>query len=684
MKDSKSNQFLGHGNSSVLSKVDKLREYIGTRIALPQLVVVGDQSSGKSSVLENLTGFAFPRGPDLCTRYATQITCRREQEEGITVSIIPNPDSLPDEQIRAKVFRRTITDTRPETVAHLFRHANEAMGIESSGHTNKSSHLPSAFSEHILKIEKLGPDEEHFTVIDVPGIFRRETEGITKESDIELVMNMVKNYIKDSRTIILAIMPSNVDPATQEILKLARKVDPGMMRTMAIFTKPDLAIEQVTQQRVIDHVLGRRGDLTLGYYVVKNRGADECDKSLEEGQREEQAFFAKKPWLVLTNGKAGIDSVKVRVRKLLIDLIKKEFPKVKSEVTKELQSIREQQHELGPSRSDVLTQRTYLNKISEAFQSLVRDALNAQYTGHEIFADTSLRLITRIMDENDSFAEKMAKDGHMRDFAKSLEGEAQASNKATTRTTETSTDLEKKKDITTELEEVVDQMDTALPRPDGNANIQDYIKELHMSSRGEDLGTFGGALLGSMFKEQSRRWGPITCSYMGQVIYHVHQFISVTIKHLCPDSKVRDELWYGYLLDELFKSYRQAISHAEFLIEIEREQMPYTLNQYFSEQLQKAQSARISQALEKIGQKENRGGVPYVMLQAEQLQQYSVNCANTASTRELMHDVLQSYYSVARKRFVDVIYQQAVKYYLLSGNSSPLKIFSSDMVMNLS
>lgn len=36
-----------------------------------------------------------------------------------------------------------------------------------------------AFSEHILKIEKLGPDEEHFTVIDVPGIFRKETEGRT-------------------------------------------------------------------------------------------------------------------------------------------------------------------------------------------------------------------------------------------------------------------------------------------------------------------------------------------------------------------------------------------------------------------------------------------------------------------------------------------------------------------------
>ncbi|CAJ2510958.1 Uu.00g065830.m01.CDS01 [Anthostomella pinea] len=61
----------GIGNLAILTKVDKLRELIGTRVALPQLVVIGDQSSGKSSVLEGLTGFALPRNAELCTRYAT-------------------------------------------------------------------------------------------------------------------------------------------------------------------------------------------------------------------------------------------------------------------------------------------------------------------------------------------------------------------------------------------------------------------------------------------------------------------------------------------------------------------------------------------------------------------------------------------------------------------------------------
>lgn len=52
------------------------------------------------------------------------------------------------------------------------------MGIRTASKPTSAdgSNLP-AFSEHMLKIEKLGPNEEHFTVIDVPGIFRKETEG---------------------------------------------------------------------------------------------------------------------------------------------------------------------------------------------------------------------------------------------------------------------------------------------------------------------------------------------------------------------------------------------------------------------------------------------------------------------------------------------------------------------------
>jgi hypothetical protein len=86
----------GLADPVLLEKIDKLFACnIGNYIDLPQLVVVGDQSSGKSSVLEGLTRLAFPRDSGLCTRFATQIIFRRStsNERRITASIIPDSDT---------------------------------------------------------------------------------------------------------------------------------------------------------------------------------------------------------------------------------------------------------------------------------------------------------------------------------------------------------------------------------------------------------------------------------------------------------------------------------------------------------------------------------------------------------------------------------------------------------------
>lgn len=86
----------GLADPILLEKIDKLFACnIGNYIDLPQLVVVGDQSSGKSSVLEGLTRLSFPRDSGLCTRFATQIIFRRStgSERRITASIIPDSDT---------------------------------------------------------------------------------------------------------------------------------------------------------------------------------------------------------------------------------------------------------------------------------------------------------------------------------------------------------------------------------------------------------------------------------------------------------------------------------------------------------------------------------------------------------------------------------------------------------------
>lgn len=99
----------GLGDPVLLDKIDRLLACnLGEYVNLPQLVVVGDQSSGKSSVLEGLTKLPFPRDSGLCTRFATQIIfrwIRADTKRTITASIISASDEDPEHISRLAAWR---------------------------------------------------------------------------------------------------------------------------------------------------------------------------------------------------------------------------------------------------------------------------------------------------------------------------------------------------------------------------------------------------------------------------------------------------------------------------------------------------------------------------------------------------------------------------------------------------
>jgi GTPase SAR1 family protein len=107
----------------LLEKVDKLfATGVGEHIPLPQIVVVGDQSSGKSSVLEGLTGLPFPRDSGLCTRFATQITFRRAQTKITSVSIIPARGSSEEHQEEVRNWSKSdLKELTPEEFAEIMQ-----------------------------------------------------------------------------------------------------------------------------------------------------------------------------------------------------------------------------------------------------------------------------------------------------------------------------------------------------------------------------------------------------------------------------------------------------------------------------------------------------------------------------------------------------------------------------------
>ena len=526
----------------------------------------------------------------------------------------------------------------------------------------------SVFSADVLKIEISGPSVDNLTVIDVPGIFRTPTEGVTTKADMALVRAMVEGYIKDSRTVILAVLPCNIDISNQEILTLAEEYDPKGERTLGILTKPDLVLEPSSKASVCNIVRGKKKQLTLGYYVVRSRGADQDDT----GFRRREDIFSQEPWCNLPKDRVGVGALKARLTGVLDHITRREFPKLRKEVSEMLHSAERERDGLGPSRTNEHEQRIFLSTMARQFQDLVRMGLEAEYSRDNTFeSSTRLRLITEVVNLADVFNQEFLCKATLRDFQGDEDENADA-------IPFNPVDL----DEFPELEGMIsDEYKFDWP----SDAIMDWIEELYLRSRGMDLGTFSNAVWTSAFKEQSTKWSGISKAFMSRVIVSIHRFINDALGVVCMDLGVRDELW-STMLDELLRRYEAGMAAAEFLVAAERDTKPYTLDHHFNENRQKARGKRVADLLTASTPREEgplrKGDTQTVTIGA--VRKATEKMSNMEDILEKLHDDLRAYYGIARKRFVDNVLNQAVNYRLLFGPSTPLGVFSQEWVIGLS
>ena len=463
------------------------------------------------------------------------------------------------------------------------------MGLSSSVHDEKP-----IFSKNVLRLEICGPNEDHLSVIDLPGMFKNTTSGRTTRNDIALVRGMVEQYMKNPRSIMLTVVPANVDIATQEIIEMALEVDPNGVRTLRILTKPDL-VDKGAENKIIELIEEGNASGQLGWVLVRNLGQQQLDDGDVDRDQEEELFHQTSPWNRVSRENYGIKTLKIRLKEILTSNVRLAFPEVRAELIKKLGEAKKALDFLGIERQSAEQQRRILLDLVSNFNRATQNALITNYGSNDLFEDQNLRLATVIQNRSVQFSDEMAIYGHEYSFQEDGDDDDD-DDKEEKETLPPEPAYNEAEEIVTchpcrkepsnfALQEIIQvHIPDSVQSP--RLGIHKWIEQQYKESRGFEIGIFNHALLSTLMKNQTKKWPMLSLGYIIDIVTMVHTFIEKVLNTICVDKSIAQSV-LSLLTDDLHARYREAVKHVLFLLETEREGTPMTLNHYLNDNLEK-------------------------------------------------------------------------------------------------
>ncbi len=519
---------LSADSSSLLDTIDALRELgVSNFVDLPQIIVVGDQSSGKSSVLEAISRVRFPVDGDICTRFATELVLRPAPGGG-TWSIVSIQFANHEGNPARPPFRRTAFDR--EMLPYLIQEAKEAMGIRSGGGKQ--------FSKDILRIEVNDPDVPPVTLVDLPGIFHSATADQGGKGRA-IVNQLIDSYMKQSKSIILAVVSAGQPLAGQAVLDKAVEHDPKRERTIGVITKPDLAGRQ-NGRKYLDLAKGREPmhRLSLGWYVLRNRSEEErLSSAAAERDAAEEAFFrSSTDWSSINPANRGVESLRKRLSKVLLDHIRSSLPELIVNIDRNVGERKRELGRLGAPRSTPEALRSYLGGIAGDFHRLANDAVEGRYRD-EFFGElneteTRVRKLRAVlgnmhlafevvMETNGACYEIESSDGRDGEGGAGSDGEDEG----------TSFDNERSPNHPDHIQELVDGYNVEKPEV---KSVKDLGRELEVAfNRGKEFpGDVNPDLGFLLLKKQTTPWKAIAQQHLDSVLAAAKRFVEQLFIHI--------------------------------------------------------------------------------------------------------------------------------------------------------
>ncbi|CAL8303529.1 unnamed protein product [Merluccius merluccius] len=303
------------GMEDLIPLINKLQDAFSTigqscNLDLPQIAVVGGQSAGKSSVLENFVGRDFlPRGSGIVTRRPLILQLVNNKAEYAEFLHCKNKKFVDFEEVRSEI---------------------EAETERITGSNKGISPIP-------INLRVYSPNVLNLTLIDLPGM----TKVAVGDQPVDIehqIRDMLMQFITKESCLILAVTPANTDLANSDALKIAKEVDPQGLRTIGVITKLDLMDEGTDAKDILENKLL---PLRRGYIGVVNRSQKDIDgkKDIRAALAAERKFFLSHPSYRHIAERMGTPHLQKTLNQQLTNHIRDTLPGLRSKLQSQYLSL---------------------------------------------------------------------------------------------------------------------------------------------------------------------------------------------------------------------------------------------------------------------------------------------------------------------------------------------------------
>jgi hypothetical protein len=415
--------------------------------------------------------------------------------------------------------------------------------------------------------------------------------------DVVLIKELVLEYMKNPRTIILAVITAKNDYANQIIIKHCKDIDPHGRRIMGIITKPDDLTEgSKNQQNWINLAQNKDVYFELGWHMVKNRSENEGDLTILQRNINERQFFSRGRYTDLPNTCKGIETLRTRLSNVLHNHLKTELPQLRAELQDKLQKTDKELEMLGVKRSTVLEQRMFLTDIGQKINEIIKSAIRGHYE-YDFFGSVDMKAAVDSMENirrfraviqhsNLKFSDQMHHTGHKFSIPTRKGNDPKAHNVAA--------NYEKWQRENPKDAEI-------LPKPikmsrDEGINWVHHVLE---RSRGLELpGNFNPLIISQLFWEQSTHWNEIALCHIEKVSNNCKAFVDIVLEDAAPKD-IKSRLSDLQVDGALALSLEGAKDELKKIIE-DKSRHPMTYNHYFTTKIQDQRKSKFAQILSNV------------------------------------------------------------------------------------